>query len=784
MQEKNHNMPLYQRLAASVLAAFSVSAGAQSSDLAERRPTVLEEVIVTAQKRAQGLQDVPISISAFSGDKIKDAGIPDFEELSTYIPNFSVSENTIGDTISIRGINSDSQAGGEQSVGIYVDGIYVDGIYRGRGVQSRFAFLDVGLIEVLRGPQGTLFGKNTIGGALNITSAAPTDSFEGSVSLMREFEHEENELQAHLAGPLGDSVRGRVAVLKRTLDKGWVDNSFYNEDTPENDEQAARLSLDWDVSDKLTTSMRVEHGEFDITGAPYEVFNLGGPSAGTLRDLGVEDEIDGNSNMGNSSPQLDIGSNHKMDGDSDEIMLRADYSVERGTWTALAGYSTYDFVRDQDVDYNPLSVLRSRDYEDFEQSSLELRFSSEAGGSLEYIAGVYWQEAELATGLDLTLNGPFATAALGVPVDLPWTTRRNFLDQQSDIFAVFGQMTMSITERLRLTAGLRYSKEEKDATQLASLFDPDTGAPITDPDVLAFYEVAVLEAVPHEFRLQRTEEDVSPSLNLQWDFSEQTMLYAAVSRGFKGGGFNSIALSDDADEAEYENEKAVAYELGSKTRFFEGRAELNVALFRVTFDDLQTTQFTGSTSYIVTNAAAAETRGVELDGRWQITPNFRIQGSAGYVDFEFKNYPSAGCTAAQIAGGGFANGAACSAAGVNDLSGRTNQDTPEFTASVSLIHIADVGNFELNSQVDVNYSDEYYAAGDLDPNIIQDAFTKVNASIAFGPKNGNWDIALVARNITDEETYSYANDMPLFSGTHFGLVQRPRTIALRGQLNF
>ncbi|CAA0120624.1 Pesticin receptor [Zhongshania aliphaticivorans] len=780
MVKNSNKTPLLTRLAAAIVATFSVSAGAQSADAqASSRPTALEEVIVTAQKRAQGLQDVPISISAFSGDKIKDAGIPDFEELSAYIPNFSVSENTIGDTISIRGINSDSQAGGEQSVGIYVDGIY-----RGRGVQSRFAFLDVGLIEVLRGPQGTLFGKNTIGGALNITSAKPTEEREASVALMHEFEHEETEIQAHFSGPISDSVRGRLALLQRTLDKGWVDNSYYNESTPNNDEWGGRLSLDWDVSDVLSTNFKFEHSEFDITGAPYEVFNVGGPSAATLRALGVEDNIDGKSKIGNSSPQLDIGSNHKMDGDSDELMFRADYAVSAGVWTALLGYSNYQFVRDQDVDYNPLDVLRARDSEEFEQKSVELRFASEAGGRFEYIAGLYWQEADLETGLDLTLNGPFASAALGAPIDLPWTTRRNFLDQQSDIFAAFAQGTWTLSDTVRLTAGLRYGKEEKTADQLASLFDPDTGAAITDPDVLNFYSVAVLEAVPHQFSLDRTEEDVSPSINVQWDATEQTMLYASVSKGFKGGGFNSIALSADPDEAEYENEEALAFELGSKTRFLNGAAELNVALFQVKFDDLQTTQFTGSTSYIVTNAASATTRGIEVDGRWQLSPEFRLQGSLGYVDFEFEDYRTAGCTAAQIADGGFANGAACSAAGTNDLSGRTNQDTPELTGSVSAIHIHDFGVFELTSQLDVNYSDEYYAAGDLDPNIIQDSFIKVNASVSIGPNNGKWDVALVARNLTDEQTFSYANDMPLFSGTHFGLVQRPRTFAIRGRLNF
>ncbi len=157
--------------------AIAIAASTLSSLNVQAETFTLEEVIVTAQKRAQSLQDVPISVSALSGDKLDEVGLQRFDQLSTYIPNFNVTQTEIGDSINIRGLASGTQAGFEQSVGTFVDGIY-----RGRSVQSRFAFLDVELIEVLRGPQGTLFGKNTIAGAVNITSAKPTEEFEGQVS--------------------------------------------------------------------------------------------------------------------------------------------------------------------------------------------------------------------------------------------------------------------------------------------------------------------------------------------------------------------------------------------------------------------------------------------------------------------------------------------------------------------------------------------------------------------------------------------------------------------------
>ena len=188
------------------LISYLVIASAGATSVAHAQ---IEEIVVSAQKREQILQDVPISVSVISGSELERQAIPNFEDLASAVPNFGVSKNAIQDTVSIRGISSDSQAGGEQSVGIFVDGIF-----RGRGVQSRFAFMDVDRIEVLRGPQGTLFGKNTIAGALNITSAGPTDEFEAGVSGMYEFEHEESEIQAFVSGPLSENFIKRIADIK------------------------------------------------------------------------------------------------------------------------------------------------------------------------------------------------------------------------------------------------------------------------------------------------------------------------------------------------------------------------------------------------------------------------------------------------------------------------------------------------------------------------------------------------------------------------------------------
>lgn len=759
----------------------------------------LEEIVVTAQKRAESLQDVPISVSAVSGDTIRDAGIPDFEELSATIPNFAVSRNAIQDTVSIRGVNSDSQSGGEQSVGIYVDGVF-----RGRGVQSRFAFLDVGMVEVLRGPQGTLFGKNTIAGALNISSAKPTEEFESSISAKYETEHQETELQGHVSGALSDTVRGRIAFLDRQFDDGWVENSGYNE-TMDNHEWAVRGTLDIDISDNLMATVKYERGEFDNTGAPYDTI-VHAPGAAAYP--GESTPWNSKINIQNSGPGLDLGTSYYMEGDSDELSARFDLDTEAGTWTTILGYSTYHFERGQDADFGPLPVLSYIDREDFEQRSVEVRFASDNDGNVSWLAGAYWQDSELEATGDTPVNSGFlsvATAGAPIPLSADWATlagtvgnvnRQTGLDQDASTWALFGQATFQISDTVSTTLGLRYGEEEKDGRQWANVSDLSgngiTGGALTGPVLFA---VAPLDVSTHSVdNLHRDEESLSWTANVAWDATDDIMAYATVSTGFKGGGFNSVALGvldmatgqdvTTQDDIAYDEEEAISYEIGAKMTLADGAAEVNLAYFFMEFDDLQTTQFTGSTGFVVANAAQAETQGIEMDWRWQVSEEVRLSGSLGWIDFEFKDYATAGCTSEQITTSGL-NAAGCSAAGINDLSGKTNQDTPELSASLSALWVTQVmDNYELRSQLDLVYSDEYYAAGDLDPNVIQDSFTKTNVSFTFAPQDGQWDVSVIANNITNEETYQYANDVPLFAGNHFGMMQRPRTLAIRGRLNF
>src|SRR5688572_21047682 len=231
----------------------------------EQSEPVLDEVMVTAQKREESLQDVPLSVNVVAGEKLAEAGIARLDDLKSYVPNLQVTETGIANNFYIRGVGSGLNHGFEQSVSIYSDGIY-----RGRGHQSRMPFLDLERIEVLRGPQPILFGKNAVAGAVNLTSARPTDEFYGSVRGAFEFETEERLGDVVLSGPFGETFGARLAVRYRETD-GYESNLTLNSVEPARDELGGRLTLAFEPSDAFDATLKIEGGSFDVDGRQVEM---------------------------------------------------------------------------------------------------------------------------------------------------------------------------------------------------------------------------------------------------------------------------------------------------------------------------------------------------------------------------------------------------------------------------------------------------------------------------------------------------------------------------------
>ncbi|MEZ5568880.1 MAG: TonB-dependent receptor [Halioglobus sp.] len=682
----------------------------------------LEEVVVTAQKRSQSLQDVPISISAISGEKLNEAGITRISDLQVYVPNLSMSEAAIGSNIYIRGVGSQVNQGFEQSVGTYVDGIYF-----GRPRQLRAPFFDLERVEVLRGPQSILFGKNSIAGALNLVTAKPTEEFEGIVSALYEPDHGELDTSVVLSGPLTDNVAGRLAVRYREMD-GFIDNVAKGSDEMETDETLIRGALRWDATENLLVDLKVETGEFNSEGRNSIIIGSPAPGGATpvVGDFTRKAALD---------PEF-------SDNNYDNATLTLNYQMGEYELVSISGWSAYDYNEEVDTDFGVGSTVQSPAEEDFEQFSQEIRLVSPLGRTFEHIVGVFYQISKTDYSEPAQLDLP----TVAVEID------RDFFSD-SDLWAVFGQSTWNISTDFRATLGLRYTVEDKDGGRRLALRNPD-GSIFNPSNMPEFAELGMplpgLGITPHDLSGKRNEEVVTPLLNLQWDVAEEAMLYASVSTGYKAGGFdarsNRATLPDGRTALEFEEEEALSMEIGAKLGLLDNAAELNIAVFRTEYDDLQVSVFDGVLGFDVQNAASATTQGVEMDGRWQVTDKLRLTGAVAYTDFEFDDYENGACykgqTPSQVVGG----------VSFCDWKGNTNQFTPEFSGTLGINFVQPLlENLELSTAVDVIYSDDYFAAPDLDPQAVQDGYVKVNARIALGRADGVWEVALVGKNLTDEE---------------------------------
>jgi outer membrane receptor protein involved in Fe transport len=706
---------------------------------------MLEEVVVTAQKRTQSLQDVPISVSVTSGETLDKFAIGDLGELSASIPNVTIGQNATQDSITIRGIGSGANHGFEQSVGTFIDGVYF-----GRGRSSRSPFLDIERLEVLKGPQGVLFGKNTIAGALNITTRKPTDEFEASIEGDYFDGNDSYGVTGVVSGPLTDNIAGRLVVKYRDIG-GYIDNRATGDDDPETEETVARGSLAWDVSDRFDIALKAEVSSYDVDGRQLQMLE-GGPFRELFEsvDPHYEQKLDDKRSTDNPVFGRDFDNT-----DAENFTATLNYDFDSVRLVSISAYTHYDYNNNIPASWVAnLDTAAKRYDEDHSQFSQEFRLESSLEGSLEYILGVFYQTEEV----DHTQHFDFDTAqaiADGFPLP-PFVGRETFdLEQDTDSYAAFGQVTWHFTERLSTNLGLRYTRDEKDL----DFSRMTTGA---------------LPFPTYDLKDSRDDSDVTPSINVQYDWGEDTMVYASFSQGFKSGGF------DFESGTPFEEETVDAWEAGIKSRLADGAVELNASVFHSEFSDLQVAAWNG-VAFETGNAAEATTEGLEIDGRWQISDSWMLSGALAYLNAEYDDFPGATCTAQQQ-NDHAASGAAGSC--TQDLSGEDLQFSPEWSGTVSLEYFREIGSgLELTAMLGADYSDAYFTALDLDPHSEQDSFTKVHARIQIAGESG-WSVALVGKNLTDEETTMWVNDVPFFRGAHFASLDGTRNIGIQARYEF
>lgn len=822
------------------LAVAVASGGGISPTFAEENRLALEEVVVTARKKEESLMDVPMSITAVSGETMVKMNIQEISDLAQSLPNLTFSQSGAGANAYIRGQGSGFNIAFEQSVGWFVDGIY------GSRVEQFLApMFDVSSVELLRGPQGTVLGKNIIAGAINIRTARPTEEFEGRVTGMYTDETDRRRIEAVVSGGLTDSVRARLAISDTQAD-GWLENTLpgapdEGDTLEELDEQLVRLSVEVDITDNLQGFFKAEYtesqGDRTETGQVAFVQPPGStpfPTAEALviseqQDLSINHQAQTISPCARESRQAALAAACAIRGngglpfeDVEIYNYVADfrYDLDGYELAFVTGWSEFEQERVSVNDYG-LGTLDAWKTEEFEQLSQEIRITSPGGQFVDWTAGFYYQDSTVdSTYANLVDYGQLAPDPGSFTGDLA----RDW-EQNSETYSVFAEATFNVTDTFRFILGGRWTEEEKDYFKrfqllLASTYDPITGGLLAglggalDP-VTYFPDGVGGASFNGSFNLPdgtytnilssdgvlegtgtvaggvvtssdtNTERETTLSGTLQYDVGD-TQYYLTIAEGYKSGNWNENARSVVPER--FDPEFATSYELGAKFVLADGAAELNTALFYVEYTDLQVSNWTG-TRYIIGNAGEAVSQGLEVDGRWQISEYFMLSGAAAFLDSRYEELEfgcntfqtvlgGAGCQSRDLGGGITQN--------FQDLDGENTSFAPELSGNLALDFEAPVSEAMLvSARVGVSYTAEQNASTDNHPLLVLPAATLWNARVGLSSADDTWDVAVVGRNIFDKRTVQFmGNGGTRFPGSFGGIHGLPKTITIQGTYRF
>lgn len=714
-------------LASSSLALGSAAHAAQQDPVAAEPVTSVGEVLVTARKRTERLQDVPISVNVTSGEELASQDVRNLEALSGSVPNLHIQATPGNNAIYIRGIGSSpGNLAFEQSVGLFVDGAYA-----GRGRQFAAPFLDVASVEVLRGAQGALFGKNTAAGAINITSNGPTASRQMATTVTGTVDGDNGyEVTQIVSGPITDKLLVRLAG-KYSDNEGWLENKTTGDHNPGREDLIGRAVIDYLASDTLSFRLKVEGASQDLTGQPMSSVAPGDAKSFTRATTPGVPDFD-NANSFNSV-----------------LTINKDFA-NGVTLTAITAYSAFDYDKQIDSDFTINPLLRTTFQEEFNQVSQEVRLTSPNDGPLTWIVGAYAHRNEIDMHQNSSiLMGPFNGAS------------DRLFNQTNESYSLYGQATYSFNDQWKLTAGLRQTWEDKAADQTRS----------TSGAVPPSWANTPLSG-------QREESQLDPSVQVQYVLDRNTMFYASYAKGSKAGGFVGAQSTGGQDAFEFEGETSQSFEVGTKLTLLNGRATLNLAAYSSKFEDLQVSGFNAATNaFITTNAASAKSQGVEAEGAFRIHPSVTLSGSVAYNDAKYNSYPTAPCV--------YKNGVAPPANCVEDIGGVRLPRAPKWSGALTLNvdHPLDNG-MRLLADATMRGRSGTYLEENLNPKSYQEGFSKVDLRLGVVAADDRWTLALIGRNLTNEWTASHSFGTPFLAGSQTYVVDPGRVVSIQLGLRY
>jgi iron complex outermembrane receptor protein len=772
---KQHNLNPSRRmvlLLSVAIAAIATEARAQVATPSSEtgQGAVVEEVLVTAQKRSERLQDVPLAVTALSGETLERQQINDTSSLVAAAPSltFQRGSNPTNTSFRIRGIGTSLFGQGvESSVSVVLDGVVAP-----RQSQSFTDLADIERVEVLRGPQGTLFGKNATAGVINVVTARPSWDFGGKANLVV-AQGDEYRAAATVTGPFNDQFAGRLTAFYNSVD-GTVKNLAGGDKENGSESWGVRGKLEWRPTDTLDILATAEYRKDDanccvgvlIAATTPALVGLSAPVVASAKNRGAADE---GLTYANSEQQT--------------YSVQADWDLGWGAVTSLTAYQKFSLDANYEADriVNPAPVYvgatggnnyaqfnLNRGLTDLNQFSQEVRLASPAGKALTYVVGAYYSELSLDRGFQRRA----AYCAPGTPVQLgtPCTpTARLSLSSLSHLktthLAAFGQAEYEVIDHLKLIGGLRIQRERVSASGQRL-------GPMSPGDVPFGSPASTLAGV------SASDSVVTGKAGAQYEFSRNAQIYATYTRGYKGLGFDTEISADFANQKPVLPETVNAYEIGFKGQTPDRRLGLAAAIFLADYANLQvqanrSDSTTGLISFVQTNAGSSRTEGVELEATLRPTGNFTLNAAVTYakarISIDGLNCPlefQAGAPIVAVGAPAPINvcyrqqtlnplGATVTSAPLQNIRDGGLPASPEWRINLAPRYTFDVSdNWAGELAADISYQSSQQYALEQDPLLVQKAYTLVNASVSFSRTDDRYRLTLFVKNLFDQNYYT------------------------------
>ena len=753
---------LQQGVRAILFAALTTTAGVAGAQVVEGQQVEgqqIEEIVVTAARREQSFQDVPMAVSALNAERLRDTGVVEFAQIASQVPSLEVEGNTNPFTTSlrIRGLgNLANIPNFEPAVGLFIDNAY-----RSRSGVAMGDLLDVERIEVLRGPQSVLYPKNVTAGLINVITNRPTDDFSAwAGASLGNLDYW--QLQAGINGAIVDGVRGRLAVVTSDRDGSFSD-SVNGTHSGGYSRTALRGQLEFDIGER--GNLRLVAGYSDKEGdcCSPDVL-LGNTSQTFLRALQRPVDTDPlNRRTAYSDP-------YQFDGDQYDLLAEFNYEFDWAVLTSTTSYDHFDVQSQIDAEQTALTAAVFIDRQESDAFGQEFRLTSEGDGPFSWMTGAYFYDNDFTRG-SLSANEPMLVLGADiVPLPLPGAAGdQSSFQSQNDTrhWSLFGQTDWQVTDRTRLSAGLRYIDETKsmDARSTLRIAAPPSFAATT--------------TVPTPVVAELSTDGLAWNLSALFDVAAGSTIYATVSEGYKAGGYNGdwdATGQLTAARREFKDETVLNLEAGLKSVFWNDQAALNLSVFRSEFDDFQNASFLG-VNFLVRNAEKVVTQGIELDGSVRPYAGLTLDYAVTYLDAQYDKFTQGACY--------FGRTPTNATERTCDLSGDTLPNAPDWRTNLGLQYehafAAGTGFF----RTDWAYSSEQNVDTALDPRAEQDAYSMWSARLGW--RNERYSVTVWGENLTDETVINAAGPQTIFGGIDGGMqffLNEPRTYGVTMDVRF